>query len=157
MRWREQVVEELQSLAKRIADNIARNGQTASGRSAKSLEVRQEDDTFLLLGRKAFHTLERGVPPLGDKIKTKSLAGILYRWSNDKRISFADERERWSFAFALAHKIKERGTRLYGDGGREDVYSSEIPATIQGIEKRLGTLFRMEIEKNIMDYADKQQ
>lgn len=157
MRWREQVVEELQSLAKRIADNIARNGQTASGRSAQSLEVRQEGDTFLLLGRKYFGTLETGRRPIGDFKPSRAFVEVLYRWSQDKHISFDDDRERWSFAYALGRRIHKEGTLLHQQGGRKDVYSSEIPATIQGIEKRLGTLFRMEIEKNIMDYANKQQ
>lgn len=131
------VTRELQNLAQRIADNIARNGQTASGKTARSLEVREGSDDVTLFGRKAFHTMETGTPPLGDKIKLKSFAAILYRWSQDKGISFDNDRERWSFAFQVAKKIKAEGTQLFRDKGRADVYSNEIPKTIDNIARKL--------------------
>lgn len=140
------VRQELQDLAQRIADNIARNGQTASGRTARSLEVREGSDEVVLLGRKAFHTMETGTPPLGDKIKLKSFASILYRWSQDKGISFDNDRERWSFAFQVAKKIKAVGSKLFVDKGRADVYSNEIPKTINNIARKLADEVVLKIE-----------
>lgn len=140
------VLRELKSLAQRIADNIRKNGQTASGRSERSLNVQDEGDSIVLYGRKAFETLERGVPPLGDRIQTRSFAHILHRWAMDKGISFSDDKERWSFAFSLAKKIKREGSALYRDGGRADVYSNEIPRTIENVRNRISRAFKMEVE-----------
>lgn len=146
MQYAEIVSEELQDLAQRIADNIARNGQAASGKTQQSLHVEEETDSVTLYGRKAFGTLERGVPPLGDRIQTRTFAHILHRWSMDKGIAFSDDKERWSFAYALAKKIKSKGSQLYRDKGRTDVYSNEIPTTIQRIRQRISAAFRMMVE-----------
>lgn len=140
------ITDELQRLAQRISDNIERNGQRASGKTQASLEVVDDGDAVALLGRKAFGTLERGVPPLGDKIRLRSFAGILYRWAHDKGISFEDDRERWSFAFAVAKKIKKDGTQLFRDKGRTDVYSNEIPKTINNIARKLADEVVLRIE-----------
>jgi hypothetical protein len=128
------VVRELQDLAQRIADNIARNGQTASGKTARSLEVREGSDEVALLGRKAFGTMETG--RRGGRVP-RNFPAILYQWSLDKGISFDTDRERRSFAFLLARKIQNEGTQLFRDGGRADVYSNEIPKTINTIARKL--------------------
>ena len=140
------ITDELQRLAQRISDNIERNGQRASGKTQASLEVVDDGDAIALLGRKAFGTLERGVPPLGDKIRLRSFAGILYRWAHDKGIAFEDDRERWSFAFAVAKKIKKDGSLLFRDNGRADVYSNEIPKTIDNIARKLADAVVLKFE-----------
>ena len=140
------ITDELQRLAQRISDNIERNGQRASGKTQASIEVVDDGDAIALLGRKAFGTLERGVPPLGDKIRLRSFAGILYRWAHDKGIAFEDDRERWSFAFAVAKKIKKDGSLLFQEKGRADVYSNEIPSAIENIARRLGEEMKLQIE-----------
>ena len=145
----EVVTRELQSLAKRIAENIRRNGQTASGRSERSLVVEETGDTVTLYGRRYFQSLERGTPPLGDRIQILPFAHILHRWAMDKGISFSDDRERWSFAFALAKKIKREGSALYRDGGRSDVYSNEIPKTLESINQSLAATLAMRVMEGI--------
>lgn len=143
------VLRELRNLRQRIADNIRRNGQTASGRSERSLNVQDEGDSIVLYGRKAFGTLERGTPPLGDRIQTLPFAHILHRWAMDKGISFSDDKERSSFAFALAKKIKREGSALYRDGGRADVYSNEIPKTLERINQSLSATLAMRVMEGI--------
>lgn len=140
--------EELRDLAQRIADNIARNGQKASGKTAESLEVVEGSDSVTLVGRKYFDNLERGVPPWSsiNKKKVRSFGYILYQWSQDKGLTFADEDERKSFAFALAYKIANHGTELFREGGRADVYSSEIPDTIKRIIERMQNTYLAKIE-----------
>lgn len=137
------VVRELQDLAQRIADNIARNGQTASGKTARSLEVREGSDEVVLLGRKAFGTMETGRRGGG---VPRSFPAILYQWSLDKGISFDTDRERRSFAYLLAKKIQKEGTQLFRDGGRADVYSNEIPKTIDNIARKLADEVVMKFE-----------
>lgn len=137
------VTEELQDLARRIAENIANNGQTASGMTARSLEVVDENDSIALYGRKAFGAMETGRK--GGRVP-RNFSAILYQWSLDKGIAFADERERRSFAYLLAKKIQKEGTELFREGGRSDVYSNEITQTIENITKRISKSLQTEIQ-----------
>lgn len=137
------VIEELQDLARRIAENIANNGQTASGRTARSLEVVDENDSIALYGRKAFGTMETGRK--GGRVP-RNFSDILYQWSLDKGIAFYDERERRSFAYLLAKKIQKEGTELFREGGRADVYSNEIQQTVENITQRISMSLQTEIQ-----------
>lgn len=137
------VIEELQDLARRIAENIANNGQTASGRTARSLEVVDENDSLALYGRKAFGTMETGRK--GGRVP-RNFSDILYQWSLDKGIAFSDERERRSFAYLLAKKIQKEGTELFREGGRADVYSNEIQQTVENITQRISMSLQTEIQ-----------
>lgn len=51
-----------------------------------------------------------------------------------------------SMAGAIAHKIKTEGTKLYREGGRNDIYSPEIEKTVNSITRRIGLLFEQEVE-----------
>jgi hypothetical protein len=137
------VTEELQDLARRIAENIANNGQTASGRTARSLEVVDENDSLVLYGRKAFGTMETGRK--GGRVP-RNFSAILYQWSLDKGIAFSDERERRSFAYLLAKKIQKEGTELFREGGRSDVYSNDIQQTVENITQRISKSLQTEIQ-----------
>lgn len=143
------VLKELKSLAQRIAENIRRNGQTASGRSERSLVVEDEGESIALYGRKYFGTLETGRRPIGDVKPSRSFVEILYQWSIDKRISFGNDRERWSFAYALGRSIHKQGTLLHQQGGRADVYSNEIPQAVENINKSLASALSARIIEGI--------
>ena len=140
------VTEELQDLAQRIADNISRNGQRASGRTQESLEVVSDGDSVALLGRKAFGTMETG--RRGGRVP-RNFEDILYQWSIDKGITFDSDRERSSFAYLLAKKIQKEGTQLFRDKGRADVYSNEIPETIQRVQKRISVSLSLHVQESI--------
>lgn len=143
------VLRELRSLAQRIAENIRKNGQTASGRSERSLVVEDEGESIVLYGRKDFSNLETGQPPIGNVRPSRTFAQILYKWSQDKRIQFSNSRERWSFAYALGWRINKKGTLLYQQRGRKDVYSNEIPVTLERINQSLGSMLAMRIVEQI--------
>ena len=57
------VTEELEQMAKRIADNLDSTGTTASGRTAKSLRVESTDFGALMLARRNFKGVEIGNAP----------------------------------------------------------------------------------------------
>ena len=60
---------------------------------------------------------------------------IILKWAKDKGISIDNPK---SFAFLVARKIAREGTLLHRTGGRTDIYSREIPKTIENVLKRLG-------------------
>jgi len=155
------VINELEALKQRIAKNIVSSGQNASGRTIASLKVEEYDSGVRLLGRFPFGTLETGRKP--GKVPN-SFIGIIEQWIRDKGIKAApipyiripsqnwqpkynpQERGDMSLASAIAYKIKKEGTKLHRSGGRADVYSKEIPLTLENIRKRLTGMFKTEIQ-----------
>lgn len=146
------ISEELNILRLRIIENMKRNKQVVTGKTAQSLVVDVDECGGRLMGNiPVIPTLETGrkagrVP--------RGFASIIYQWMQDKGIHgdpipyvrsgkhkySAQERGDRSMAAAIAHTIKTKGSRLHRTGGRNDVYSTEIPRTIEVLRERLGTL-----------------
>ena len=135
------VIEEVEKLKQRIADNIVSTGQNASGSTIQSLTIQSSDDSVTLFGRPYFGTLETGRKPG----KMPPVSSIL-DWIKAKPIPVPTKMKDTSFAYAIAKKIANEGTSLYQKGGRNDVYSNEIPNTINSISRKLLGLFTTEIE-----------
>lgn len=133
------MVDELEKLRIRIANNIRDKGMTASGRTQGSMHVEVassgEMEKGVLLGRKAFATTERGRKP--GKVP-KGFYEIIKQWVIDKGAwAFDTVGARNSFAYLVARKIARDGTKLHQNGGQSDVYSSEIPKTIEALQSRI--------------------
>ena len=146
------ISEELNTLRLRIIENMKRNKQVVTGKTAQSLAVDVDEWGGRLMGNvPVIPTLETGrkagrVP--------RGFASIIYQWMQDKGIHgdpmpyvrsgkhkySAQERGDRSMAAAIAHTIKTKGSRLHRTGGRADVYSNEIPKTIARLQERLGML-----------------
>ena len=146
------ISEELNTLRLRIIDNMKRNKQVVTGKTAQSLAVEVDEWGGRLMGNvPVIPTLETGrkagrVP--------RGFASIIYQWMQDKGIHgdpipyvrsgkhkySAQERGDRSMAAAIAYTIKTKGSRLHRTGGRADVYSNEIPRTIEVLRERLGKL-----------------
>ncbi|MDR2929073.1 MAG: hypothetical protein LBV41_12875 [Cytophagaceae bacterium] len=161
---RENVRAELEALKRRIAENIVSTGRQASGRTAQSLEVTETERGGMLTGRRAFHVLETG--RAGGKVPY-GFTGIILQWMRDKGIKAepmpylrkasdkwqpkytAQERGDMSLAGAIAHKIRTEGTALFHKGGSDDVYSREIPKTIEAIYSKIADNMAIDIIKSI--------
>lgn len=153
--------EELEALKQRIIENHRRAGQVASGRTIQSMKVTMRENGGMLTGRKAFGTLETGRKA---GRTPRNFTDIIKQWIIDKGISVSpiqykrQASENWqpkytpqerglnTMAGAIAHKIRTEGTRLYRNGGRSDIYSNEIPKTIESIQKRLLSYYTTEVE-----------
>jgi hypothetical protein len=152
--------EELGTLKAAIVNNIRVTGQWASGRTAASMAVYVSGNTGELVGRKAFGTLETGRK--GGRVP-RNFHDIIYQWMMDKGIHASpipyktdrphkySEQERGdrTMAYFISQTIRREGTRLYRDGGRDDVYSRAIPLTIQRINSRLNGIFAAVITQQI--------
>lgn len=134
------VQEELNALRQKIIDNHLRAGQKASGRTIASLHVEVDESEGTLFGRKAFGTLETG--RRGGKVP-KGFYHIILQWMKDKRINVEKPK---TFAYFVARKIAREGTKLYRQGGRDDIYSNEIPKTEESILNRITGLLSAEVE-----------
>lgn len=140
------IEDELEALKKRIIDNHIRARQVASGRTIRSLKVQMDDNGGILWGRQAFGVLETGRGP--GKVPKGFYQKIL-EWVHDKGIQVEKPK---TFAYFVAKKIKKEGTELYRKGGINDIYSKEIPKTVNNISNRIFTLLEVEVESiNIND------
>jgi hypothetical protein len=151
---------EFDRCAAAIARRLDDTRTTASGRTKASLKVTVVENVFTLLGRHPFATVETGRQ--GGKTPI-NFTEILKQWAVDKQISLEPinyiriPSDRWQpkytpqeralnrFAGAVAHKIRTEGSKLYRDGGREDIYSEEVEKTLRTLREGLGTLIRTEV------------
>lgn len=126
----------LENVKTKITSQMAANNRNASGRSVASLTVEVSDNVGVLWGSKSFLAMEHGRK--GGKIP-KGFVSIIRQWIIDKGIAVApipaktnrailspEERGIRSMAGAIAHKIMKEGTRLYRDGGYNDIYTTAV-------------------------------
>ena len=66
---------------------------------------------------------------------------IIEQWISDKGLDLN--------AWAVSYNIIHNGTRLYQSGGRDDIFSSEIPKTIDSIGEELLAAYDMQITEMI--------
>ena len=152
--------EELGTLKATIINNIRTTGQWASGKTAASMAVMVSGSIGELVGRRAFGTLETG--RRGGRVP-RNFHNIIYDWMMAKGVH-ADpipyktsrphkytEQERGdrTMAYFIAKTIRTIGTRLYRDGGRDDVYSRAIPVTIERINSRLSGIYVASVTQQI--------
>lgn len=138
------IMEQIQEIIKRHLENVktkivkqmAENKRNASGRSVASLTVEVAGNIGTLYGSKSFLVMEHGRK--GGKVP-KGFVDIIRQWIIDKGIAVTpipaktsrailtpEERGIRSLAGAIAHKIMKEGTRLYRDGGYNDIFTSAV-------------------------------
>ena len=128
---RQILLEELDALRKRIIDNMGKAGQIVTGKTRDSMQVEVRGNMGVLTGRRAFATLETGSAPWSRKPKRvpKFFADIIGEWIDAKGLDL----NKW----AVAHTIIHKGSKLYREGGRADIYSPELQKTIDRIGDRM--------------------
>lgn len=154
------LTEELGTLKATIINNIRATGQWASGKTAASMQVHVSGSIGELVGRKAFGTLETG--RRGGRVP-RNFHNIIYDWMMAKGVHAEpmpyktsrphkyteQERGDRTMAYFIAKTIRTMGTRLYREGGRDDVYSRAIPLTIERINSRLSGIYVAAITEQI--------
>lgn len=125
------LTEELEALRRRIGDNMEAADQIATGKTRDGMRVEVRGLAGVLTGRQAFATLERGSRPWSKKLKRvpKFFADLIGEWIDAKGLKL----NKW----AVAHSIMTKGSKLYRSGGRSDIYSNELPKTMDAIGRRV--------------------
>ena len=128
---RQILLEELEDLRQRIIENMGRADQIVSGKTRDSLQVNVRELSGVLTGRQAFATLENGSRPWSrpPKRTPKWFADLIGEWIDAKGLDL----NQW----AVAHTIIHKGSKLYRDGGRADIYSPEIQTAMDRIGDRI--------------------
>lgn len=130
--WSSEVIE-------RIKFNLDATGTTASGKTKESLEMIWTKEGFAIVGRKYFRGVEEGRTPGG---APRNFVGILEKWIKDKGLTRPSEfKTDRSWAGAIAYNITHFGSRLYRDGGRDDIYTvvidEELPKLFEQMEGKV--------------------
>ena len=125
------LTEELEALRQRIGANMETADQIATGKTRDGMRVEVRGLAGGLTGRQAFATLEKGSRPWSRQPKRtpKWFADLIGEWIDAKGLDL----NKW----AVAHTIIHKGSKLYREGGRADIYSPELQKTIDRIGDRI--------------------
>lgn len=141
------VEEELATAKANISQNIEREGKRASGRTQEGMAVSVADEgsavVGTLSGRAFFGALETGSKPWANQYKSapKFFADIIAEWLDDKNLDLNP--------YAVATTIMRKGSKQYRKGETTSVYSEEIDATLERINKRVMGLFDATIDQSL--------
>lgn len=120
-------------LINNIRANLGASGTNATNKTSQSLriEIKQEGTKFKLqlFGRPFFMTVQTGRRP-SDKKPSREMIENLTEWVNARGI---DESAVW----AIATKIQQRGTRLWLEGGRDDIVNPAVDTFINDVGQDL--------------------
>lgn len=136
------------SLISEIKDNMAKAGQNATGKTAQSLRFVIKDTGAVLslqvLGREFFAALETGRKATPDKKPSRAMIDNISEWVKAKG---KPESATW----AIAMSIQKKGTKLFQQGGRTDIYSNVVkdPSFIEDLSQEILSLYAKEYAKQI--------
>lgn len=111
------------STIEQIRSNLSSTGTSATGKTAQSLKytVTQEGTkaTLKVTGKPYFKVVETGRKPTPEYTKpSEDFVQSIKDWMNAKG--------KTGSAYGIAKSIHKHGTKLFRDGGREDIYSNVI-------------------------------
>lgn len=141
------VQEELAQAKANITENIEREGKRATGKTAEGMVVLVADEgsavVGTLSGRAYFGALETGSKPWATQYKRvpKFFADIIAEWAQEKGVDAPP--------YAIATKIMRKGSKQYREGAITTVYSEEVDATLDRINKRVMGLFDSVITESL--------
>ena len=128
---RQILLEELEDLRRRITENMGKADQIVTGKTRDSMQVSVQGNAGVLTGRQAFATLETGSRPWSKKPKRPP------KWFADLIGELIDAKGLDLNQWAVAHSIIHKGSKLYREGGRADIYSPELQKTMDRIGERI--------------------
>lgn len=146
----EMMLTEVFEQAKRdIIANHERAGQVASGKTRDSLSVEVTSDTTsataTMYGRKYFAALETGSAPWEKQYKhpPRPFVETIAKWMTDKGIEGVS-------AYLVARKIMREGSKLYRDGGKQDIFTPVMEDIEQRIDAELSSIFETITTKTLV-------
>lgn len=111
-----------ETAVQQIRNNMATTGTNATGKSSQSLrfEVIQQGESVILrvLGRDYFAVVETGRRPTPQYTKpSREFVASIREWVKAKGLPEGS-------AYGIAKSIHQKGTKLFRQGGRSDIFTS---------------------------------
>lgn len=139
--------EELEQLKADIIYRHEQSGQVASGKTRASFSIENvSNEGGELWGNKYVGVLETGRKP--GKVPYQ-FRDILKRWALAKGLTFKDEKDLNRFAYFVAQKIRNEGTKLFRSGMREDIFETPIKDFTERLNERIYAVYQKQIENQI--------
>jgi hypothetical protein len=123
------------SAIQQIRNNMSATGTNSTGKSSKSLtyEIEEKGTSIFLrvLGREYFAVVETGRRPTPQYTKpSREFVQSIKEWAQAKGKPEGS-------AYAIAKSIHQKGTKLFREGGRRDVYSNVEQSLVDQVGKDL--------------------
>jgi phage/plasmid primase-like uncharacterized protein len=110
------------STVEQIRQNLSSTGTNATGKSAQSLKYSVTSEgtkaTLMVVGKPFFAVVETGRKPTPSYKPSVAFVKSIQEWM--------DAKGKTGSAYAIAQSIHKKGTKLFRDGGRSDIYSNVI-------------------------------
>lgn len=146
------LAEELEAGRKAIISNSKRAGQEASGKTYRSMRVEvlpmpEGGVRGVLSARPFFAALETGTRPWTTQYKTapKFFAEIIEEWLQDKGLTINP--------YAVATTIMRKGSKLYRQGGRRDIFTPVVEEVAKNVQERTAGIFQAVIAESVLKYT----
>lgn len=147
------LAEELAILQERIVENIHRADKYVTGKMAGS--IRHEvsgsgsEVSGSLTAAPFFAVLETGSRPWRKQYihPPRLFRETIREWISNRGLDLSP--------YLVARKIMRKGSKLYREGGREDIFTVEIPIFAEKLTRRLSGIATAEIEAPIMRLEQK--
>lgn len=140
------VEREADSFIGRVNANMRNTGTDATGKTSQefSYVIGEKDGspTVDLTGRPFFATVETGRRPTPGIPPSRAMIENIEDWVQARGIP---EDAVWGIAI----NIQNKGTELWRNGGRKDIYSNEIPPFVDKLTKSLADYYADQIVKSL--------
>ena len=121
-------------LANDIRANMGAAGMNVTFKTANSLRIETVQQgpkvRMTLYGRAFFNTVRTGRKPTPDKKPSRDMISNIAEWVEARGI---DEKAVW----AIATSIQKKGTKLWQEGGREDIVEPAIDDFVNNVAQDL--------------------
>lgn len=121
-----------------IKVNLIASGENTTGKTADSLrwEVKGTGDkvSLVIYGREFFKATETGSKP-SEKNPSPEMVESLTEWAQAKGVD--------AKPYAIAKTILKKGSKLWRQGGRKDIYSNVGPVIVEEIKEEVAKNFKL--------------
>jgi len=124
----------------KVVSNILKTKKNRSGETVRSIRVDAKNQDLIVWGRENFHNMEMGTSPAEAKQNYFAfLKAKIWDWSKYLPLDFTSG-QRAKFSFNVSNSLQEKGSLLFQQGGRKNIYSNEEEALLKNISDKVGQI-----------------
>ena len=124
----------------KVVSNILKTKKNRSGETVRSIRVDAQNQDLIVWGRENFHNMEMGTSPAEAKQNDFAfLKAKIWDWSKYLPLDFTNG-QRAKFSFNVSNSLQKKGSLLFQQGGRKDIYSNEEEALLKNISDKVGQI-----------------